>query len=71
MDHQLPESRVQLRSSSREIEAADAPDLQNIRNQFQQLLTHHFGAGRASVDVTMTATLVAAVAQVHLQRRES
>ena len=67
-DHKLPEPLMQFRSSSGEVEAADAPGLQNIGDQFQQLLTHHLRSMRAGIDMAMTTALVAAVAQVDLQR---
>ena len=45
--------------------------LKDLRNQGQKIRTHHLGAGRACIHMAMGAALVAAVAEIHLQRGET
>ena len=42
----------------------------DLRNQRQQIRTHHLGAGGPCIDMAVGTTLVAAVAEVDLQRCE-
>ena len=42
----------------------------DLRNQRQQIRTHHLGAGGPSIDMTVGTALVAAVAEIDLQRCE-
>ena len=43
----------------------------DLRNQGQKIRSHHLGAGRACIDMAMGAALVAAVAQVDLERGQN
>ena len=42
----------------------------DLRNQRQQIRTHHLGAGGPCIDMAVGTTLVAAVAEVDLQRAQ-
>ena len=42
----------------------------DLRNQSQQICTHHLGAGGPCIDMAVGTTLVAAVAEIDLQRCE-
>ena len=42
----------------------------DLRNQRQQIRTHHLGAGGPGIDMAVGTTLVAAVAEIDLQRCE-
>ncbi len=44
---------------------------QHDRDELQQLRRHHFGAGGPGIDMAMGAALVAAVAQVDLERGQN
>ena len=39
----------------------------DLRNQRQQIRTHHLGAGGPGIDMAVGTALVAAVAEIHLQ----
>ena len=39
----------------------------DLRNQRQQIRIHHLGAGGPGIDMAVGTTLVAAVAEIHLQ----
>ena len=43
----------------------------DLRNQRQQIRTHHLGAGGPGIDMAMGAALVAPVAQVDLERGQN
>ena len=42
----------------------------DLRNQSQQIRTHHLGTGGPCIDMAVGTTLVAAVAEIDLQRCE-
>ena len=42
----------------------------DLRNQRQQIRTHHLGAGGPCIDMAVGTALVAAVAEIDLQRCE-
>src|SRR6267142_2364045 len=64
--HETAELRMQLRGAARDVERRDAR--QEGDHVLDHLRRHHLGARRAGVDVAVHATLVAAVADVDLQR---
>ena len=68
--HQLPELGMELRRPTGEIQAAEAPGGQHLRNQGQGVSIHRFGAGGPRIHMAVAAGLIAAVAEVHLQGGE-
>ena len=66
--HQPPEVRVQLRRAAGDVQRGDAARPQHREDLVDRLRRHHLPAVGARVDVAVQAGLVAAVAEVDLQR---
>ena len=60
--------RVQLGRATCDIECGDFAFAQNSNDEFNVRLIHHLATGGAGVDVTVHTGLVAAIAQIDLQR---
>jgi hypothetical protein len=65
-----PEMRVQLRRAAGDVERSDPPPFKERQNGIGGLAAHLLGAMRARADMAMHAGLVAAVADIDLQRVE-
>ncbi len=68
---ELPEMRIELRRPAREVQALDARDLEKGEHVGDGLARHRLGAMRAGVHVAVHAALVAAVAEIDLQRLQA
>ena len=66
--HQAAEMRVELRRAAGQIQRLDAARLQHLQHQVDRAAVHLLSAVGAGVDMAVQAALVAAVAQVDLQR---
>ena len=66
--HQVAKPGVQLGRPAGEVEGADATRGEHLRDQGHRPGVHHLGAIGAGVHVTMHAGLVAAIAEIDLQR---
>ena len=69
LDHRT-EVRVELGRAPGEVQRRSAAHLEISEHEVDGLPVHRFGAMRPRVDVTVHAGLVAAVAQIDLQRRQ-
>ena len=65
---QLAKMRIQLRRAPGQVQGRDAPRCEVAQQQFHRLPVHGFGALGTGRHVAMGAGLVAAIAQVDLQR---
>src|SRR5256885_9316136 len=67
----LPAMRIELGRAAGDVERADARSLEVAQHGVHRLPVHLLGARGASVDVAVHAGLVALVAEVDLERRET
>ena len=68
--HQPPEVRIDLRRAAGDIEARDLLPFKECQRDIDNVRRHLLGAVRARVDMAVDAALVAAVADIELQRIE-
>ena len=61
---------MQLRRATGEINTGDPLQTDDIWNQRQQRIIHLFRPCRAGIDMAVRATLVAAIAEIQLQRAQ-
>lgn len=66
-DHDLPEVGMQLRCASRDVEPRDAGVLEEAETRLEHIAGHHLDAIGPRIHVTVTAGLIAALADVDLQ----
>jgi hypothetical protein len=67
LSHEVPEVRVQLRRTAREVQRRHLARPQHLDHLGDRVAVHHLGALRAGCDVAVQAALVALVAEVDLQ----
>ena len=65
--HEVPELGMKLWSASRQVEGSQLAVPQNPRDEIHKVRLHHFGTPGPCIDVAMTATLVAAIPEIHLK----
>ena len=68
--HEPSEVRVQFRGAAGQVERGHRASFEHVDHEVDRVAIHDLGAVRAGVDVAVQAGLVAAVAEVHLQRVE-
>ena len=70
LNHKVVKMRVELRRAASDVEGGDAAAFEKIQHDADDVSSHFFGTRRPGIDVAMEARLVAAIADIDLQRVE-
>src|SRR3974390_31348 len=66
--HEAAEMRIELRRAAGDVERVDLPSHEHVEHEVDCIALHFLGAVRSRIDVAMHAGLVAAIADIDLQR---
>jgi len=69
--HQSPEVRIEFGRPAGDVERADGAAVEHGEHEVGDVARHFLGAVRPGIDVAVHAALIAAVADIHLQRVET